>query len=71
MGRRGVKQLKLNSKYIFNENNAHFSIMFNSGVPLMAQWLTKPTRNYEVSGLIPGFTQWVKDPALPELWCRL
>ena len=24
----------------------------------------KPTRNHEVSGLIPGLTQWVKDPVL-------
>ena len=42
-----------------------------TGVPVVAQWLTNPTRNYEVSGSIPDLTQWVKDPVLPELWCSL
>ena len=36
-----------------------------SGVPVVAQWLTNPTRNHEVVGSIPGLTQGVKDPVLP------
>jgi len=35
------------------------------GVPVMAQWLTNPTRNHEVSGSVPALAQWVNDPALP------
>ena len=35
------------------------------GVPVVAQWLTNPTRNLEVAGLIPGLAEWIKDPALP------
>ena len=33
----------------------------NFGVPVVAQWLTNPTRNHEVAGLIPVLAQWVKD----------
>ena len=35
------------------------------GVPVMAQWLTNPTRNHEVAGSVPALAQWVNDPALP------
>ena len=43
-------------------------------LPLKSFWIfsslwgtaeTNPTRNNEVVGLIPGFTKWVKDLALP------
>ena len=38
---------------------------FKVGVPVVAQWLTSPTRNHKDVGLIPGLSQWGKNPALP------
>ena len=38
---------------------------FFCGVPVVAQWLTNPTRNREVVGSVPALAQWVIDPALP------
>ena len=37
----------------------------DDGVPIVAQWLKNLIRNHEVSGSIPGLTQWVKGPVLP------
>ena len=37
----------------------------STGVPVVAQWLTNPTRNHEVAGSVPALAQWVNDPVLP------
>ena len=30
---------------------------YHAGFPVMAQWLTNPTRNHEVSGSVPALAQ--------------
>ena len=34
-------------------------------VPVVAQWVKNLTSNHEDASLIPGLTQWVKDPVVP------
>ena len=53
-GRRGLEDDDLN-----------FLKLMVEGVPVVAQWLTNPTGNHEVAGLVPALAQWVNDPALP------
>ena len=38
---------------------------YSVGVPVVAQWLTNPTRTHEVAGSVPALAQWVNNPALP------
>ena len=35
------------------------------GVPVVAQWLTNPTRNHDIASSISDLAQWLKDPVLP------
>ena len=65
----------------------HLDKDVQSGSSRCGSVATKLTRIHEDMGLIPGLTQWVKDPALPRscgvgcrcgsdplllwLWCRL
>ena len=42
-----------------------YNIKGPKGVPIMAQWLTNPTRNHKDAGSIPDLAQCVKHLVLP------
>ena len=42
-----------------------------TGVPVVAQRLTNPTRKHEVAGSVPALAQWLTIRHCRELWCRL
>ena len=50
---------------MIGEKRVFFKNSVILGVPIVAQWLTNPTRSREDMGSIPGLVQWVKDLALP------
>ena len=54
----------------FFREHRTFKSKGNLGVPVVAQWLTNPTKNHEVSGSIPGLAQQIGDLVLLWLWCR-
>ena len=51
--------------YIYSMEYYSAIKMNEIGVPVVAQWLTNPTRNHEVAGSVPALAQLVKDLALP------
>ena len=49
-----VKQIL---SFFFRVMECSFKEIYICGVPVVAQWLTNPTRNHEVVGSIPGLAQ--------------
>ena len=44
----------------------HLHIVTKIGVTTVAQWVKNMTGIHEDAGLIPGLTQWLKDPVFPQ-----
>ena len=73
----GVWQIRLLTWFTLRYNIIYGSCVLSPfvkmstwGIPLVAQWLTSPTRNDEVAGSIPGLAQWLRIQRCHELWCR-
>ena len=48
------------------ERDQCFKITHREGVPIVVWQVKNLNRIHEDAGLIPGLTQWAKDPVLPQ-----
>ena len=71
-GKHYSRKFVSNNIYVFNICEAKCTHQKEEqiGVPVVAQWLTNPTRNHEVVGSVPALAQWVDDPALSQTRLR-
>ena len=60
-----MSNLSMGKKHMWEGRMLQPSLRIDVGVPVVAQWLTNPTRNHEVAGLVPALAQWVNNSALP------
>ena len=58
-----AKSLLVCSSFLLLPLGSTFSV-HNEGIPIMAQKVKNPTSIHEDVGLVPGLSQWVKNPAL-------
>ena len=60
-----VNKEEPHGQVVYEWSLAEYALEKRTGAPILVQWLTNPTRNHEVVGLILGLAQWVNNPALP------